>query len=96
MTLAERLQDTPKRTTGKPCSVGAVEECLDGKEADAFHAMLHTLGWSGRAVWDAVHAEAKALRDAGDLERASVLAAMSQQQVNRHRSRSCSCWKAAA
>ncbi len=103
MALADRLESTPRRTTGLPCSVGAVEEHLTGKEADSFYAMLHTLGWSGSRVYKAVQDEAKELlskpveaRTAEDVERASILAAMSEQQVNRHRSRSCRCFKAAA
>ena len=96
MGLADRLENTPKRTTGLPCSVGALEDYLDGKEADAFYAMLHTLGWSGSRVYKAVQAEAKTLRDAGNLEAAAVHAAMSEQQVNRHRSRGCRCFKETA
>lgn len=96
MTLANRLNEAPKRSTGTPCSVGALEDFLEGRagtESDAFYAMLHTLGWSGRRVFDAVQAEAKELREAGDLEAATVYAAMAEQTVNRHRSRGCRCFK---
>lgn len=109
MTLAEKLASTPQRSTGKPCSVGALEDFLAGKEADAFHAMMHTLGWSGARVWVAVQNEAKELRakakairetEGGNLAKAEALetaatvhAAMSDQQVNRHRSRACRCFK---
>lgn len=96
MGLADQLGNTPERLPGKPCSVGALEDHLSGKEADAFYAMLHTLGWSGSRVYKAVQAEAKALRNAGNLEDAAVYAAMGQQTVNRHRSRACRCFKDAA
>lgn len=91
--LKDKLDEIPRRATGTPCSVGALEEYLDGAEADAFYAMLHTLGWSGQRVYDTVQGEARELRDKGDLEAAAVYAAMSMQQVNRHRSRSCRCFR---
>lgn len=96
MALSDRLGNAPQRMNGKPCSVGALEEYLTGAEADAFFAMLHTLGWSGQRVYDEVQAEAKVLRDAGELEKAAQYASLGQQSVNRHRSRSCRCFKAAA
>lgn len=96
MALADKLAETPQRITGRPCSVGALEDHLTGKEADAFHAMLHTLGWPGSRVYEAIQAEAIELRNAGKLEAAAVHAAMSLQQVNRHRSRACRCFRPAA
>lgn len=96
MGLADRLAEAPQRTTGKPCSVGALEDYLTGKEADALNAMLHTLGWSGARVYQAVRDEAEKLRDAGDLQGAAVHARMAEQTVNRHRSRACRCFKAVA
>ena len=107
MALADRLEDTPKRHTGTPCSVGALEDFLQGKEADSFYAMLHTLGWSGARVYAAIQAEAKELyaaaaqaTEAGDeatakakLAAAVVHANMGEQTVNRHRSRGCRCFK---
>lgn len=81
MALSDRLNSTPQRANGKPCSIGALEDQLTGAEADAFHAMLHTLGWSARRVYDAVVAEGHEI---------------GMQSINRHRSRSCRCFKAAA
>jgi hypothetical protein len=81
MALSDRLQDTPQRQHGLPCSVGALEERLQGAEADALNAMLHTLGWSARRVYEALLAEGYEV---------------GQQTINRHRSRSCRCFKAAA
>lgn len=81
MALSDRLDEAPQRTNGLPCSVGALEDKLTGKEADAFYAMLHTLGWSARQVYDAVTAEGY---DVG------------YQTINRHRSRACRCFKGAA
>jgi hypothetical protein len=97
MALSERIKDTPaRRPTGLPCSVGALEDYLEsqpGAEADAFYAMLHTLGWSGRRVYEAVQAEAQELHNQGNLEAAAIYANMGQQTVNRHRSRGCRCFK---
>ena len=81
MGLADRLENTPSRSTGMPCSVGALEERLEGKEAEAFYAMLHTLGWSASRVYEAVTAEGYEI---------------GRQTINRHRSRSCKCFKAAS
>lgn len=81
MALADRLDNTPGRIHGLPCSVGALEQRLQGEEADALQAMLHALGWSARRIHDALAAEGY---DVG------------YQTINRHRSRACRCFKAAA
>lgn len=81
MALVDRLGDTPRRITGKPCSIGALEDRLDGAEADALYAMLHTLGWSATRVYDALEAENHIV---------------GKQSINRHRSRSCRCFQSAA
>lgn len=96
MALSNRLGSTPQRIHGKPCSVGALEDFLSGAEAEAFDAMLHSLGWSGARIYKAVQDEAKELREAGEIDKAAIYAAMAEQTVNRHRSRSCRCFKAAA
>lgn len=94
MALADRVQTAPpRRNTGTPCSVGALEDYLEGAEADALYAMLYTAGFSGRRVHDEVQEEAKELRAAGELEKAAVHAALAESQVNRHRSRGCRCFK---
>lgn len=95
MALSDRLKSAPTRTPGTPCSVGAVEDHLSGGELDAFHAMLHN-GHPATGIYRAVQDEARELLDAGDLDGASVLSRLSLQQINRHRSRSCRCFKAAA
>lgn len=81
MALADRLSDTPQRQHGLPCSVGALEERLQGAEADALHAMLHTLGWSASRIYDALAAEGFEV---------------GRQTIQRHRSRSCRCFRAAS
>lgn len=81
MALSDRLSDTPKRIHGLPCSIGALEDRLNGAEADALHAMLHTLGWSAARIYAALTAEGY---DVG------------QQSINRHRAKSCRCFKAAS
>jgi hypothetical protein len=76
--LADRIGEDPRRRTGLPCSVAELEESLDGKEADALHAMLYTLGWSQEKIY-------AALRDEGH--------SVGKQTINRHRSRSCRCFQ---
>lgn len=82
MALHDRLETTPRRHSGRPCSVGELEDKLTGTEADAFFAMLHTLGWSARRVHDALESEG--------------IKTVALQTINRHRSRACRCYKAAA
>jgi len=79
MALVDRLEDTPIRRPWLPCSIGALEETLEGSEADAFYAMLHTLGWSATRVYHALEAEGYNV---------------GKQSINRHRSRSCRCFQA--
>lgn len=81
MALADRLQDTPQRMPGLPCSIGALEDRLDTPEREALDAMLHELGWSARRIYDALAAEGY---DVG------------AQSINRHRAKSCRCFKASA
>lgn len=81
MALAERLNQTPPRNTGMPCSVGALLDRLDKPEADALNAMLHELGWSASRIYDAVTAEGHEV---------------GRQTIGRHRSRSCRCFGTAA
>lgn len=78
MTLADKLAGEARSRTGRPCSVGALEDDLDGPEADALYAMLYTLGWSGKKIWEA-------LADEGHV--------VGKQTINRHRSRSCGCYQ---
>lgn len=81
MALADRLNSTPQRLPGLPCSIGALEDRLDGPERDALDAMLHQLGWSAERIYTALSAEGY---DVG------------RQTINRHRSRACRCFKAGA
>lgn len=81
MGLADRLADTPQRHNGRPCSIGALEDALTGAEADAFYAMLHGLGWSATRIYEALEAEGHHV---------------GLQSINRHRARSCRCFKQAS
>ena len=81
MGLADRLSSTPPRRTGLPCSVGALLDRLDGDEKTALNAMLYELGWSARGVFEALEAEGYSV---------------GFQTINRHRSRACRCFRAAA
>jgi hypothetical protein len=77
MALSDKLDQAPRRSAGIPCSVGALEDKLDGKEADALYAMLHTLGWSATRVYETLSAEGYEV---------------GRQTINRHRSRGCRCF----
>lgn len=79
MSLADRLDNTPQRIHGKPCSIGALEQRLDGDEAKALQAMLHELGWSAARIYEALTSEGHEV---------------GAQSINRHRSRGCRCFKA--
>lgn len=81
MALSDRLDSTPPRQSGLPCSVGALLESLDDTEAAALTDMLHTLGWSAARIYDALQAEGYEV---------------GRQTIGRHRSRACRCFKAAA
>jgi hypothetical protein len=78
MALTDQLDDTPTRMTGKPCSVGALLDRLDGDELEALEAMLYKLGWSQRRIYDACTAEGYVI---------------GEQSINRHRSQGCRCFK---
>lgn len=81
MSLADRLTDTPQRVAGLPCSIGKLETDLEGLELEALQAMLGPLGWSARRIYDALAVEGHHV---------------GQQSINRHRARSCRCFKAVA
>jgi hypothetical protein len=81
MALSDRLSEAPRHRTGTACSVGALEDKLEGDEAAAFDAMLHQLGWSASKIHKAIVAEGHWC---------------SEQQIGRHRSKSCGCFKDAA
>jgi hypothetical protein len=81
MALADRLNDTPQRATGLPCSVGALLDKLPEDEAAALRDMMGPLGWSASRIYDALASEG---HDVG------------RQTIPRHRSRSCRCFKAVA
>lgn len=78
MALSDRLESTPARPTGKPCSVGVLLDSLDGPELEALEAMLYRLGWSQSRIW-------RALTDEGHV--------VGEQMINRHRSQGCRCFK---
>lgn len=81
MALSDRLESTPARKHGLPCSVGALLDRLPEAEADALNRMMHELGWSANAIYEALEAEGHEV---------------GRQTVSRHRSRSCRCFKQAA
>ena len=78
MALTERLTEKKRKPTGTPCSVGELLAALPDSERDALHAMLYELGWSWSRIHDALAAEGHHV---------------SGQQINRHRSQACRCWK---
>ena len=77
MALADRLDQTPRRTTGAPCSVGALLDRLPDPEAKALDRMLNELGWSSSRIYDAIADEGHSV---------------GRQTIGRHRSRSCKCF----
>lgn len=81
MSLSDRLKDTPQRIHGKPCSIGQLEDTLTGDELAALQSMLHELGWSATRIYGALLAEGHSV---------------GAQSINRHRARSCRCFKAVA
>lgn len=78
MALADKLDQKPRRATGRPCSIGELEAILTGAEADAFRAMMYELGWSQERIFAALKAEGHIV---------------GKQTINRHRSRSCGCFQ---
>lgn len=80
MALHDRLQDTPQRIHGLPCSIGALEDRLDGTEREALDSMLHQLGWSAARIYAALSAEGYEV---------------GAQSINRHRAKSCRCFRKA-
>jgi len=81
MALSDRIDTTPQRSAGLPCSVGALLDRLPDDEAAALNRMLHELGWSAARIYDALEAEGHEV---------------GRQTIGRHRSRACRCFKAAA
>lgn len=85
MALADRVADDPGRTRPGPrCSVGILEDQLEGAELEALHVMLGTpdrRGWTESQVYDALIAEGYKV---------------GRQTINRHRGGRCGCPKAAA
>lgn len=78
MALADRVtQPAPERAHGLPCSVGRLLADLPEAEADALRHMLGN-GWSMNQIYDA-------LSDEGHN--------VGRQTINRHRSRSCRCFR---
>jgi hypothetical protein len=78
MALSDRLESTPQRIQGLPCSIGALLDRLPENEQGALNSMLHELGWSASRIYDALSAEG--------LE-------VGRQSIGRHRSRACRCFK---
>jgi hypothetical protein len=79
MALQDRLDNPPVRTTGQPCSVGALIGQLKGKELAAFQVMLGTpenWGWSQDEIYAALTAEGYQV---------------GRQTINRHRGGKCKC-----
>ena len=77
MALAERLTDTPVRTPGMPCSVGALLDRLPADESAALEQMMGPLGWSQSRIYEALAAEGHEV---------------GRQTIGRHRSRACKCF----
>jgi hypothetical protein len=77
MALSDKLAQTPRRTTGLPCSVGALLDKLPPDEADALEQMMGPLGWSAARIYEALAVEGHEV---------------GRQTIGRHRSRSCRCF----
>lgn len=78
MALADRITAPEYGLTGKPCSVGALLDTLEGSELAALEQILADRNWSQAMVW-------KALTDEGY--------EVGLQSVNRHRGGKCRCAK---
>jgi hypothetical protein len=81
MALFDRLESTPQRIQGLPCSIGALLDRLPENEQAALNAMLHELGWSAGRIYEALCAEGHEV---------------GRQTIGRHRSRACRCFKASS
>jgi uncharacterized protein (DUF433 family) len=81
MALSDRIESTPQRISGTPCSVGALLDRLSEAEQAALNKMLHELGWSAARIYDALTSEGHEV---------------GRQTIGRHRSRGCRCFKATA
>ncbi len=81
MALVDRLSETPRRSTGQPCSVGTLLDALPADEAKALEAMMNELGWSAARIFEALSNEGHIV---------------GRQTIGRHRSKSCSCFRAVA
>jgi hypothetical protein len=77
MALTDRLDSTPQRIHGLPCSVGALLDKLPPDEADALSQMMGPLGWSAARIYEALAVEGHEV---------------GRQTIGRHRSRSCRCF----
>ena len=78
MALVDKLDQTPQRQHGLPCSIGAVLDSLPDDEAKALNAMLHELGWPAKQIDAALKAEGYTV---------------GFQTINRHRGRVCRCYR---
>lgn len=81
MALKDRLDEAPRKPTGKACSVGALLSTLPTDEAAALDRMMYELGWSQSRIHDALRSEGHEV---------------GRQTINRHRSTACSCFSARA
>jgi hypothetical protein len=81
MALKDRLETTPQRMPGLPCSVGRVLDELPPDEAAALEQMMGPLGWSAARIYEALAAEGHEV---------------GRQTIGRHRSRACRCFRPAA
>ena len=82
MSLAERLQETPERNFGMPCSIGTLLNTLPADEVAALQAMLGTpeqrSPWTASEIYDALQAEGHTV---------------GYQTIGRHRGRKCRCFR---
>lgn len=77
MALADKLNETPRKQTGKPCSVGELLDILPETERAAFNSMMYELAWSGTKIHEALKGEGHIV---------------GQQTINRHRAGHCRCF----
>ena len=84
MALADKLHGPTPIVHGKPCSVGALLERLEGDELAALQTMLGTpekRGWAASQIFDALTAEGYEV---------------AYQTIGRHRGGRCRCVRDAA